>query len=69
MDAVTVARFVPPKFYGHPLELLPGVFVTLSPRGRDIRTQLTIREPLLPFVRQLIDAATAANPAALDKRG
>lgn len=64
MDALTVKRFVTPAQYGQTLPILPGVFLTVSPRGRDVRAQISIRKPLDPALAVLLGATPGGYPLA-----
>lgn len=64
MDAVTVAKFIQPNQFGRPVAVLPGVFLTLSPRGRDVRAQISVAKPLDPALAALLASTPGGFPLA-----
>ena len=69
MDALTVAKFITPPQYDRPIAILPGVTLTLSPRCRDVRAQLSIAKPLDTALAALLETSPAGLPLSeLDGR-
>lgn len=70
MDAVTVAKFITPSLFGRPVAIFPGIILTVSPRGRDVRAQVSIVKPLDPRLAELLAATPGGlSVAELDNSG